>query len=722
MMALRGTSNRLSLLLVFAVHCALCVSTSGVSAPAVPPVRTLAVLNFANRKRGDGWDWLEKGLADMLITDLSASGMFQVAARESMQFALDELELGAAGIVDAESAQHCGAILAAELVVTGSFLNRSGRLGIECHIVDLTSGELLRVEEVSGPGEEALRLEKDIALKLVQRFDLPLSARDREALVTMRTASVDAASMLYKAVDRWDNGDVYGALTGLRKALRADPQFDRARLELGRVYCTALEHRHADAEFLRLAREQPDSVFAPEALLAHARLTEKYLAASGDDRAACYAEVAATYPRGMPGAMGVFRAAMLTYMYGTAGAADELLGRAAAYDMWRWNWQAWMPVVARLTRERLRQGKPRVPEGVIFCEGLQNVKAWLADHPVPALPYAEGGAFYPCLIQDNTGRYWLVYNDQCSERLWARTGGDADIWLTSSDDGLNWTPPARLAVNSDRHDLHPWLILDRQHRLRLYWTSQRKGRRTFDILTAVSQNGRDWAIPRSCGLKRLCPIVVPKKGLAKRIVETSFVTGTLCPRVIRRRNGGFRMLYRSAHTSPESRAHGYGVPGIADSDDGFTWQDHRVVADGVVRGPFSLLEDRDGALVLTGQADSSLWLGVSRDDGQSWDADKPEGTPSLTWPDWPQAFFDPDGRLRVAFTQQNKGIHLASFDERYGWRHSERIGPNLSNPGAPFVLCDGRGELWLTWASGSPVRRARCVRITRLGRVTPLRR
>jgi len=39
--------------------------------PAV--VKTMAVMNFDNRSSTGQWQWLGKGLADMIITDLSAS-------------------------------------------------------------------------------------------------------------------------------------------------------------------------------------------------------------------------------------------------------------------------------------------------------------------------------------------------------------------------------------------------------------------------------------------------------------------------------------------------------------------------------------------------------------------------------------------------------------------------------------------------------------------------
>ena len=65
---------------------------------------TLTVLNFVSRHPGDGWDWLEKGLADMLTTDLSASPRLRLIERERVQMVLDELRLVEAGLVEEKSA------------------------------------------------------------------------------------------------------------------------------------------------------------------------------------------------------------------------------------------------------------------------------------------------------------------------------------------------------------------------------------------------------------------------------------------------------------------------------------------------------------------------------------------------------------------------------------------------------------------------------------------
>ena len=53
-------------------------------------IKTLSVMNFDNRNASGQWQWLSKGLADMIITDLSASERLMIVGRER----LDEIVSG----------------------------------------------------------------------------------------------------------------------------------------------------------------------------------------------------------------------------------------------------------------------------------------------------------------------------------------------------------------------------------------------------------------------------------------------------------------------------------------------------------------------------------------------------------------------------------------------------------------------------------------------------
>ena len=65
----------------------------GVAAPVRAQDAAVSVVDFYNLSQDKQWDWLGRGLADMLITDLAAVGHFRVVDREGLQTYLDEMEL-----------------------------------------------------------------------------------------------------------------------------------------------------------------------------------------------------------------------------------------------------------------------------------------------------------------------------------------------------------------------------------------------------------------------------------------------------------------------------------------------------------------------------------------------------------------------------------------------------------------------------------------------------
>ena len=213
---------------------------------------TLAVMNFTNRAPGDGWDWLEKGLADMLITDLHASGKFQVVTRERMQEIFDEMALGKLGLLDPKTAQQFGQVLKVDWALCGSFLHEAGRIEVECHMVEVATQKLKRVEWVRGPEEKVLELEKQLALKVVENFGLPLTQQERASLLVMRTKSVDAAAHFYAALDHVDHRNQIHALADFRQAAKQDPSYHDARFWIASTYKKLDEYGHAEVELRKL--------------------------------------------------------------------------------------------------------------------------------------------------------------------------------------------------------------------------------------------------------------------------------------------------------------------------------------------------------------------------------------------------------------------------------------------------------------------------------------
>lgn len=88
-------------------------------ASSPPEPGTIAVQAFANRS-SPASAALAKGIAAMVISDLSKVPGLKVLERQKVQKISDEIRLSASGLVDADSAVRAGRLMRAERVVVGS--------------------------------------------------------------------------------------------------------------------------------------------------------------------------------------------------------------------------------------------------------------------------------------------------------------------------------------------------------------------------------------------------------------------------------------------------------------------------------------------------------------------------------------------------------------------------------------------------------------------------
>jgi TolB-like protein len=84
------------------------------------PDNTLSVLYFSNSTGQPAMDALSKGLAFMLMTDLSTIKGLTLVERVKLQALVEEMGLGASGLVDPGSAPRVGRLLGARFLVSGN--------------------------------------------------------------------------------------------------------------------------------------------------------------------------------------------------------------------------------------------------------------------------------------------------------------------------------------------------------------------------------------------------------------------------------------------------------------------------------------------------------------------------------------------------------------------------------------------------------------------------
>lgn len=189
--------------------------------------RTLAVLYFHNKT---GWAELkpvEKGLAIMLITDLAKVEEIQLVERARIQALVEELDLGASGLVATEEAPRVGRLLGANLMVGGNIEKKSeANFQLSSGLMNVSTEKMLGEPTVRGKLlEELFRMEKDLLFEIIRLLKIEVTPGLRADLREPVTESLEALLYFFRAIKAADEGDFKDANDLLDKSLREDPGF-----------------------------------------------------------------------------------------------------------------------------------------------------------------------------------------------------------------------------------------------------------------------------------------------------------------------------------------------------------------------------------------------------------------------------------------------------------------------------------------------------------------
>lgn len=198
--------------------------------PAITARNTLAVLYFLNKTGNSGLDPLQKGLTLMLITDLSQVKGLQVIERVKLQALVEEMGLGASGLVEAGTAPRVGRLLGAQWLVGGNILPAlEERLKIQAHPLDVPRGQILGEPITEGKLVDLFRLEKELLFEIIKLLKIEITPEEERAMRRLCTTNIKAFGELIRGIEASDRGEYEKAAAHYEKALQEDPQICVAR-------------------------------------------------------------------------------------------------------------------------------------------------------------------------------------------------------------------------------------------------------------------------------------------------------------------------------------------------------------------------------------------------------------------------------------------------------------------------------------------------------------
>jgi TolB-like protein/Tfp pilus assembly protein PilF len=189
--------------------------------------KALAVTSFSNLG-SKSLAPLGKGMAAMLIADLSKLPDLKVVDRIKLQALLEEMKLGTSGLVNPKTAPRVGKLLNARHVTSGSLADlEKESLAIASVLVDAHQKSNNSTQEVRGQLKQFYDLEKEIACQIIE--DLGRDCKKApDGFTIIHTKSLPALEWYSRGLDQFDRGHFDKARTMFSKSLGEDPNFDLA--------------------------------------------------------------------------------------------------------------------------------------------------------------------------------------------------------------------------------------------------------------------------------------------------------------------------------------------------------------------------------------------------------------------------------------------------------------------------------------------------------------
>lgn len=216
---------RKSCLLALAVW-GLLVPALAARAESTASKRVVAVLYFDNNTGDPSLDVLQKGFADMMVTDLSAVNELQLVEREKLQQILEEQKLQRSKYFDPKTTVRIGKLVGAQYSVSGSFLAVDPQLRIDIRLVENTSGAVLLAEQVTGLKNRLFDLQQQLVSRFVGSLQVKLEGAPR---LRSRAPDVDTLLRYSQGIDLADQGKLQEATQQLAAVVSKAPTFLLAR-------------------------------------------------------------------------------------------------------------------------------------------------------------------------------------------------------------------------------------------------------------------------------------------------------------------------------------------------------------------------------------------------------------------------------------------------------------------------------------------------------------
>lgn len=229
------------------------LAISGFGQQAAPSVQTLVIMPFENRSNAPGLEWISEAFPEVLRQRMTSDGVY-VLGRESRLHAYDRAGIPAAIHPSRATLYRIAEQMDVDYTVLGSYNFDGQTVSASAQLLDMKQRRLSPELKERGPLPQLRQVQTALAWDLLRALR-PDYGVSREAFLAGAPAlRLDAFENYIRGLTALTEAD---QLQRLRAAVRLDPSYWQAMLELGKTYFAARDYDAAASWLERIPNTDP---------------------------------------------------------------------------------------------------------------------------------------------------------------------------------------------------------------------------------------------------------------------------------------------------------------------------------------------------------------------------------------------------------------------------------------------------------------------------------
>jgi tetratricopeptide (TPR) repeat protein len=228
-------------------------SASVAAAQAVLGTTTLLVMPFDNHSKVMGLDWIGEACPE-LLSQRMASPKVNVVTRDNRIFAFDRAGVPAAVHPSRATVFNVSEQLGADYVVLGSYSVDGSAFQVSTQLLDIKKLRLSLPVQSSGPLTDFVELQTALAWLLLKQMPNPPQLTEQQFIKTSAAIPLNAFENYIRGVTATNR---QLKLRYFKEAIRLNPNYSLAQLQLGKVYYENHEYEQAAVWLGKVPKDDP---------------------------------------------------------------------------------------------------------------------------------------------------------------------------------------------------------------------------------------------------------------------------------------------------------------------------------------------------------------------------------------------------------------------------------------------------------------------------------